>query len=142
MKKLSIITLVAGLLFLAASCGTMKQVATAKNALAHTWVFTKDGKDVMGCNIKKPISIRFSEDKVNGYSGCNSFFGPYKISKNHQIKLGPLGSTMMACVGDECGKVEVGFIRDLDLVNKFKYSDKHLSLFHDDQLLLQFRQAD
>ena len=142
MKNTSIFILGICLLFLTAGCGSTKQIASAKKALLHTWILTKDGKDQMGCNIKKPLSITFTDDQVNGYSGCNSYFGPYKISKNHQIKLGPLGSTMMACVGEDCGKVEVGFIRDLDRVNKFKYSESHLSLFENDKLLLQFRRAD
>ena len=96
----------------------------------------------MGCNINKPLNISFSEKGANGYSGCNSFFGPYKVSQKHQIKLGPLASTMMACVGKDCGKVEVGFIRHLDLVNKYKIDKDHLYLYQDSQLLLTFRKGE
>lgn len=143
MKKTTIIWMGVCLLILATSCGTTKNAALEKEALYHNWVLlTKGGKDQMGCNVKKPLNIAFTEKGVNGYSGCNNFFGPFKTSKNHHVKLGPLASTMMACVGEDCGKVEVGYIRNLDLVNKYKITADHLYLYQDNQLLLTFRKAD
>jgi len=131
------------LLFLAAGCGTTKNAASEKQALMHNWILqTKEGKDQMGCNIKKPLNITFTDKGVNGYSGCNNYFGPFKTGKKHHIKLGPLASTMMACVGEDCGKVEVGFIRNLDLVNKYKITADFLYLYLDNQLLMTFRKAD
>ncbi|OYU56313.1 MAG: hypothetical protein CFE25_03455 [Chitinophagaceae bacterium BSSC1] len=35
--------------------------------------------------------------KVNGNSGCNSFFGSYTLKGKHEIHFGKMGSTMMAC---------------------------------------------
>jgi len=131
------------LLFLVVGCSTTKNTASQKKALMHNWVLqTKDGKDKMGCNIKKPLNMTFSEKGVNGYSGCNNYFGPFKIGKNHHIKLGPLASTMMACIGEDCGKVEVGFIRNLAVVNKYKITASFLYLYQDNQLLMTFRKAD
>jgi heat shock protein HslJ len=43
------------------------------------------------------VTVQFAEDNsLNGFGGCNSFFGPYELT-GEQIKIGPLGSTMMAC---------------------------------------------
>ena len=43
------------------------------------------------------VTVQFAEDNsLNGFGGCNSFFGPYELTGD-QIKIGPLGSTMMAC---------------------------------------------
>jgi heat shock protein HslJ len=43
------------------------------------------------------VTVQFAEDKsLSGFGGCNSFFGPYELTGD-QIKIGPLGSTMMAC---------------------------------------------
>ena len=43
------------------------------------------------------VTVQFAEDgSLSGFSGCNSFFGPYKLNVD-EIKIGPLGSTMMAC---------------------------------------------
>lgn len=140
MKKTAIVLMGICLVLLAVGCGTTKNSDLEKQALLHNWILvTKDGKDQMGCNVKKPLNITFSEKGVNGYSGCNNFFGPFKTTKKHHIKLGPLASTMMACVGEDCGKIEVGYIRNLDLVNKYKITTDHLYLYQDTQLLLTFR---
>jgi heat shock protein HslJ len=43
------------------------------------------------------VTVQFAEDNsLSGSGGCNSFFGPYELTGD-QIKIGPLGSTMMAC---------------------------------------------
>ena len=43
------------------------------------------------------VTVQFAEDNsLNGFGGCNSFFGPYELTGD-EIKIGPLGSTMMAC---------------------------------------------
>ena len=43
------------------------------------------------------VTLQFAEDNsLSGFSGCNGFFGPYELTGD-QIKIGPLGSTMMAC---------------------------------------------
>ncbi len=43
------------------------------------------------------VTAQFAEDgSLNGSAGCNSFFGSYEL-KGEEIKIGPLGSTMMAC---------------------------------------------
>ena len=47
------------------------------------------------------LTIAFGEDgTVTGSSGCNSFRGPY-TSAAGVVKLGPLASTMMACLDPE-----------------------------------------
>lgn len=142
MKKPLIIMLSICLLFLAAGCGSTKNAAMEKQALLHNWILTKNGHDQMGCNIKKPLNITFTEKGVNGYSGCNNYFGPFKTSKNHHIKFGPLASTMMACVGEDCGKIEVGYIRNMVHINKYKVTPDHLYLYHDSQLMFSFRKGD
>ncbi len=43
------------------------------------------------------VTAQFAEDgSLNGSAGCNNFFGSYEMN-GEQIKIGPLGSTMMAC---------------------------------------------
>lgn len=43
------------------------------------------------------VTVQFAKDgSLNGSGGCNSFFGSYEL-KGDQIKVSPLGSTMMAC---------------------------------------------
>jgi heat shock protein HslJ len=43
------------------------------------------------------VTLQFADDgSLSGFGGCNSFFGSQEI-KGDEIKIGPLGSTMMAC---------------------------------------------
>ncbi len=43
------------------------------------------------------VTVQFAQDNsLNGFGGCNSFFGPYELTGD-EIQIGPLGSTMMAC---------------------------------------------
>lgn len=139
MKNLLLV--LTSVIFLFASCAATKSATAEKEALAHTWILTKGARDQMGCNTSKPLSLTFTEKGVNGYSGCNNYFGPYKLSKKQHIKLGPLASTMMACVGQDCGKIEVGFIRKMDQVNKYRLQNNRLLLYMDKELLLSFRMA-
>lgn len=142
-KKLSIgIMVCLGLLLILSGCSSSKALTQEKQAILNNWILqTESGSDQMGCNVDKPLNITFSEKGVNGYSGCNNYFGPFKIGKKHRIQLGPLASTMMACVGEDCGKVEVGFIRKMDMANKYKMEGNHLYLYQDNELLLTFRKA-
>jgi heat shock protein HslJ len=55
--------------------------------------------------IKKPkeddrkigFAFQTSENKINGYAGCNSFFGSYDLDGS-AISFSQMGSTKMACV--------------------------------------------
>ena len=142
MKTTSKVLLSLGIVLLCFSCGTTKNAALEKQALLQNWILqTEAGTDQMGCNVNKPLNISFKEKEVNGYSGCNTFFGPYKLGKKHQIRFGNLASTMMACVGQDCGKIEVGVIRNLAMVNKYKITQDHLYLYQDNELLLTYRKA-
>ncbi len=43
------------------------------------------------------ITLQFAEDgSLGGFGGCNNFFGSYELDGD-EVKIGPLGSTMMAC---------------------------------------------
>ncbi|MFM8322209.1 MAG: META domain-containing protein [Chloroflexota bacterium] len=43
------------------------------------------------------VTAQFGPDgALNGFGGCNTFFGSYELTGD-TIKIGPLGSTMMAC---------------------------------------------
>ena len=46
------------------------------------------------------IFIVFNNGEMHGSSGCNSYFGEYKIS-NGSISIGPIAMTEMACLEPE-----------------------------------------
>ena len=90
------------------SCNTSKKASSDSsgtseaNAIENTkWVIST----LEGQNIADPQSngrdIHFtlnSEDnRLNGYSGCNTFMGTYKIEEGNRISFSQLGMTRMAC---------------------------------------------
>ena len=43
------------------------------------------------------LFVNFGDDgKLEGYGGCNRFFGAYKLAGN-RVKIGSMGAAMMAC---------------------------------------------
>ena len=46
------------------------------------------------------ITLEFKDGEVRGTSGCNTYFGEYKL-KEGEISFGVLGATMMACLYPE-----------------------------------------
>lgn len=71
--------------------------------------------------------IRFLPDRngVQGFAGCNSFFGSFKV-KGDGLVLGAMGSTRMACPYLE---EEVALFAELGKVARFSLVGDHLELF-------------
>ncbi len=44
----------------------------------------------------RPVTARFKAGRIDGFSGCNLFFGGYTIDGD-RVVIGSLGGTMMAC---------------------------------------------
>jgi heat shock protein HslJ len=88
----------------AAQAGT-----TTQSLHGQTWVL----KDLSGIEAKqlesleRPVTVRFADGQINGFSACNRFFGNYKQNGDRLI-VGQLGSTMMACV-ESASAVERSF---------------------------------
>ncbi len=58
------------------------------------------GRDVVmpvGSTEAPYIQFDGSAKQVNGFAGCNRFFGPYEQGGDNVLSFGNLGSTMMAC---------------------------------------------
>jgi len=72
-----------------------KQTITSKS---WKWVKTQMNNDeTIIPNKKEVFSVNFTEDnKINGTTDCNNFFGTYEITKN-KISIGPLATTRKHC---------------------------------------------
>lgn len=44
----------------------------------------------------RSVTARFKDGRVDGFSGCNRYFGSYAV-KQGQLVVGPLAGSMMAC---------------------------------------------
>jgi putative lipoprotein len=73
--------------------------------------------------------------RVRGNAGCNNFFGAYE-SVDQSIRFSAVGSTKMACPGDE--DTEQALLDALALADRYQISGEVLQLFAGDQLLARF----
>ena len=85
--------------FLAGCCRVAAPAVVATSSLeGRTWVLKAlpglQSAQLQG--LERPVTVRFAEGRVNGFSACNTFFGGYQQSADG-LQVGPLGSTMMAC---------------------------------------------
>ena len=73
-------------------------------------------------------TITFGADgQLNGTTGCNNYFGPYKLDGG-SIEIGLLGSTLMLCEGP-VGAQEVAFMAALPKATAWSIgSDGNLTL--------------
>jgi len=97
--------------------------------LENNWVLTSmNGTDLdEAFSERKPdLKINLEDDKVSGFGGCNNYFGGI-VLKGDSIKIGPLGSTMMACPSMEAEHKYMGL---LEKVEMFKVNDKELKLLY------------
>lgn len=75
----------------------------------------------------RKIGFAFQADggKINGFAGCNSFFGTYSFDGS-EISFSQLGSTKMACVQNVID--EQAFLQMFDQVQKLSIENEMLSL--------------
>jgi len=97
MKQFRNIATAVAILLLAA-CGGSKKAETNKD-LNGEWQFVKmyaDTDSMLFTTAKEFIRFDLEKKSLSGKASCNGFFGNF-TSSGQQIKMGPIGSTMMAC---------------------------------------------
>lgn len=73
------------------------------------------------------LHLRFEVDgKLNGYGGCNSFFGTYTFDGSG-IDIGSIGATRMACPEPQM-ELEAKFLLALENAELFEIRANHLLL--------------
>jgi len=78
------------------------QITTPKMEMQETyWKLTElMGKPVvMNESMKKEIHIilKKEENRVQGFSGCNTIMGKYELKEGNRISFSGMASTLMAC---------------------------------------------
>ncbi len=98
---------------------------------------TLNGNKIFTPESGKDIFIRFSsaDKRVNGFAGCNNFFGTYKSDKN-DIAIGPVASTEMYC--EAMMKTEMEFFKSLSAAKKFKIKGNYLQLYDSVKMISKF----
>lgn len=93
------------------------------------WVIsTLEGKDMSDIkNHGKAIyfTLNSKDNRVNGYSGCNTFMGTYKL-EGTQISFSQMASTRMACPDSDINESEI--LSVFETADNFTIADGKLSL--------------
>ena len=84
------------------------------------------------------VTLNFSEDRIHGDSGINSYFSNYIITSDN-IVVGPIGSTKMAGP-DKFMKLESQYLNILQNSKKVKLDNNRLTFTTDDGKTLIFKE--
>lgn len=127
-------------LFLLGACTAKNMtLATDDDVLVETYwmLISLEGEDLQGPIDTKTAYIRFREDgnEVNGFTGCNKFFGKYEMNGD-SIRLSDLGSTKMACPAMEQENKLMGILARVD---SYSISDYLLTLYGGGKAIATFR---
>lgn len=110
----------------ACSLDTNTKTHVAANLAGTHWnLKTLDGTTV--ASGERPLSISFDENRINGYAGCNSFFGNYTASGDGVFSSGSVGTTKMACLGER-DQMEQHYLEQLAQAKQYVISRDQLHL--------------
>ena len=101
------------------SCKSYNVEKTDSITDKHWKLKTLEGKEIMNNSENRAIHFTLSakENRVSGFSGCNSFFGEYTLEKGNRIQFSNLGSTKMACPDSD--------FQEQDLLDVFTTADNY-----------------
>lgn len=101
------------------------------NALDGTqWTLTDMGPadNLVAPLPDNPIELEFKDGQVAGTAGCNHFFASYTISATGEISIDAVGSTLMACLGEEVMARESQFLAALQAATGYELGDGTLTI--------------
>ena len=105
--------------------------ATPGTITGHTWHLRayNNGKQAVVSVIDgtDPTAVFGTDGQVTGNATCNSYFGPYTIT-GAALKIGPLGSTLMACPTTAQQDQETQFLTALQAATTFNVQGLTLEL--------------
>ncbi|MDR1724949.1 MAG: META domain-containing protein [Bacteroidales bacterium] len=146
MKKV-IILILAGILFLSLACskkitGNEKNNAEseqATNLYETIWILKKINTKIIQVEVgKKAVSLSIDKESgnVNGYAGCNRYFGKFE-KKKETITFSQMGATKMMCPS-EIMNIEDSFLKALNKVDNYLINENELLLRKGENVLLTF----
>ena len=72
------------------------------------------------------FTLNEKENRINGFSGCNSFFGTYKLEAGNRISFSSLGATKMACPSSDFN--ESDFLEIFGMADNYRITGDRLEL--------------
>ena len=98
--------------------------------LAGEWIVTGyyTGDAIQSVITSTTLTARFEEGVVSGDAGCNLFNGPFEVT-GEQITIGPLASTLAACVDPAVRHRSRNTLPRSQLATTFQVTGDRLDLF-------------
>ena len=119
----------AGITLLAVACVGNKKMNNAEKLSANEWKIKliEAADSTISVFPERDVWIVFSDstDRVNGYAGCNHFFGTYAVTGEEDVEIGKLASTMMFCLEMP---FENAFLEMVELVKNYSVAEDELVL--------------
>jgi heat shock protein HslJ len=128
------------LLSIISACSFDAKEPAPSITLANTsWILkTLNGKAVATDRLP---TIQFDDTRMNGYSGCNQFFGNYTSSNDGIFTTSAVGATKMACLDDK-NALEQQFFTQLEKANKYSVTREQLHLLDNGRNILMVFNAE
>ena len=125
------------------ACATTTSLNSAQTLDHSTWVATQiQGTQLVSSNNPRSPHIQFesSTQSFSGSDGCNRIRGSFK-TENNQLKLGPVMSTKMACIGDNAA-VSRQYLDALSQTQRYSLKANTLQLLDQSgKVLIQFNSS-
>ncbi|MDR0790326.1 MAG: META domain-containing protein [Bacteroidales bacterium] len=147
MLKRSLILIIASTMIFSLACS--KKVVSSDEAKSEnqsnkslyqtTWVLLKvNAKQIKQAEGKKPVTLFIDQESknVNGYAGCNRYFGKLEQKKD-AISFSQMGATKMMCPPADMS-IEDSYLQALNKVDNYVISDTELQLRKGETILLTF----
>lgn len=133
--KISIVIYIVAMLLTA--CGGAGAGDQSASLDGTSWTLTAFNKNrpVAG---REP-TISFEDGEVSGTTGCNSYFGEYKVDGD-QISFGAMGMTEMWC--EDVADQESVYLQLLADAERYELADGTLTIFSGLQQALYFELAE
>lgn len=94
------------------------------------------GEDLSALNPPITLTINEAQKKINGFAGCNRFFGGYDLNQS-ALKFSNTGSTKMFC--QDKSEIEDKYFKALSEVQSFQSESGKLFLITGEKTILEFK---
>lgn len=138
MKKIPYILIAVLVITLLVSCSSSKKnnvIASNAKVEGTFKIQALNKKDIS--TEKLTLTFNTQEKSINGFAGCNNFFGSYFIEEGDKLSFGVLAATEMYCEGPIMN-IEDSLFKTLKDVTTYTYTENTLILYSKtgDQLLI------
>jgi heat shock protein HslJ len=128
-------SLLAAVLVLTAACSTPEATEAVAQAsrvglVDTSWRLTElDGRILTNPEGTAAIwlQLQAQNSRLVGFSGCNRMFGAYRLDGD-ALKFAQVGSTRMACEGEDVMQLEASYLRMFDAVESWQITGETLQL--------------